>query len=111
MHCCFCSTELESPDQGIELGWIPAFWASETEYAGPICPDCQAKYLIVDGDGDYDLKSDCVLPPAAVPLPQFPTQQPPYKHENQKFPVGQVTATPAALRATLRSGGRRLSWE
>jgi hypothetical protein len=104
MNCCFCSTELDSPDEGIELGWISGFWHDTTEYAGPICPDCRAKRLVNDKDGNYLLKPGCSLPPAAVPLPQFPSHQPPYKHGNQKFRLGRVAATPAALRAIDDAG-------
>jgi hypothetical protein len=104
MNCCFCQAELESPDDAVDLGWVPAFWHELVEYAGPICPDCRARRLSQDENGKYNLKPGYAVPLAAIRMPQFPLNQPPYRHENQKFWLGLVTATPAALRAIDDAG-------
>jgi hypothetical protein len=62
MNCCFCKAKFESPD----LGWVPAFWHEEVEYAGPICPDCRARRLSQDENGKYNLKPGCAVPLAAI---------------------------------------------
>jgi hypothetical protein len=104
MNCCFCATELDLPDEANDMGWVGGFWHNKVEYAGPICPDCRARYLVKGEDGNYLLKSVCSVPPAAIPLPDFPQNGPPYKHSNQKFRLGQVAASPAALKAIDDSG-------
>ena len=68
MKCVFCEKEVESVDQAVELGWYPEFWQGETNYQGPVCPDCQTEHLFTDTDGEYVLKPDHPLPPLAVQL-------------------------------------------
>ena len=36
MICCFCGRHKEK-DVAIEAGWVPAFWAHDKEWEGPVC--------------------------------------------------------------------------
>ena len=74
-------------------------------YQGPVCAECQEKHLFVDTDGEYVLKPDHALPTAAEPLGAARIR----KHGAAlvvppKFDLGQVVATPEALRVLEESG-------
>ncbi len=108
MKCVFCEKEVESVEEGIELGWYPDFWQGDVNWQGPICPECQTEHLFTDADGEYVLKPDHPLPPLAVQMgfieitkeknmPHNPIVKP-------KFDLGQLLATPGALRALEESG-------
>ena len=76
-------------------------------YQGPVCAECQEKHLFVDTDGEYVLKPDHALPTAAEPLGAARIR----KHGAAlvvppKFDLGQVVATPEALRRWRRAGSR-----
>jgi hypothetical protein len=101
MICAFCSKETESVDQAIELGWLPDFWAGEVNYEGPICPECCQQYLATDEHGEHVLKPGCAVPPGAIPSVEI---EPPQLHTRQKFPLGEVVATPAALKVIEEAG-------
>ena len=105
MKCCFCGTEVESIEKAIELGWYPEFWRGSISYQGPVCAQCQEEHLYTDTDGEYVLKPDHALPAAAEPLGAATLR----KHKAvlvvpPKFDLGQVVATPEALRALEESG-------
>ena len=105
MKCCFCEKEVESIEEAIELGWYPEFWRGSVSYQGPVCRECQEKHLFTDTDGEYVLKPDHPLPPSAEPLGAAKLR----KHKavlvvQPKFDLGQVVATPEALRVLEESG-------
>jgi hypothetical protein len=105
MRCCFCEKEVESIEQAIELGWYPEFWRGSVSYQGPVCRECQEEHLFTDTDGEYVLKPDHALPAAAEPLGAAKIR----KHRavlvvQPKFDLGQVVATPEALRLLEESG-------
>jgi hypothetical protein len=105
MKCCFCGKEAESIKEAVESGWYPEFWRGSVSYQGPVCPDCQERHLYTDADGEYVLKPDHPLPAAAEPLGATTLR----KHKavlvvRPKFDLGQVVATPEALRTLEESG-------
>jgi len=109
MKCCFCEKEVESVEEAVELGWYPDFWQGEANYQGPVCPECQKEHLFTDEDGEYVLKPDHPLPPLAVPLGMVGIGREKGELKGRlvmspKFDLGQIVATPAALRALEESG-------
>lgn len=74
MQCCFCGKYVEDIEQAVEEGWYPDFWHLEISYQGPICPECQQKYLETDEDGEFVLKEGHPLPPNAEAI--FPVEGP-----------------------------------
>jgi hypothetical protein len=105
VKCCFCQKEIESIEQAVELGWYPEFWRGSVSYQGPVCPECQERHLFTDTDGEYVLKPDHPLPPLAEPLGAATLR----RHRavlvmQPKFDLGQVVATPEALRVLEESG-------
>jgi len=105
VKCCFCEKEVESIEEAIELGWYPEFWRGSVSYQGPVCRECQEEHLFTDTDGEYVLKPDHPLPPLAEPLGAAKLR----KHKavlvvQPKFSLGQVVATPEALRVLEESG-------
>jgi len=108
MQCCFCQKEVESINEAVELGWYPDFWVGETNYQGPVCGECQVAHLDLGEDGEYALKPNHAVPPLAERMGGRGIRKeinvslnPVFK---QKFPLGQVLATPAALKAVEESG-------
>lgn len=103
MRCCFCQRCIESAEAAIVEGWYPDFWVGDVNYQGPICPECQQKFLITDTDGELVLKPEFSLPPTAVPsVGARQTEEiifMPAIHAKQKFPLGQIVGTPGALEA------------
>ena len=108
MKCVFCAKDVESVDEAVELGWFPEFWQGETNYQGPVCPECQKEHLFTDEDGEYVLKPDQPLPPAAMEMGFIEIKKEKNVSENPilkpKFPLGQLLATPGALKALEESG-------
>ncbi|MEI8376187.1 MAG: hypothetical protein WCJ35_25485 [Planctomycetota bacterium] len=102
MKCPLCDNEVDSVDQAVELGWHPDFWAEEVNYQGPVCLECCSTYFAVDEDGVLTLKPDSPLPPAAIPTAEVQSEA--YVHDGQKFPLGEIVATPAALKAIEDAG-------
>jgi hypothetical protein len=105
VKCCFCGKEAESIEEAIESGWYPEFWRGSVAYQGPVCRECQEEHLYTDTDGEYVLKPDHRLPPLATPLGAAKLR----KHKSvlvvpPKFDLGQVVATPEALRVLEESG-------
>ncbi len=105
MQCCFCGKEVESIEEAVQQGWYPEFWRGSVSYQGPVCAECQERHLYTDTDGEYVLKPDHALPAAAEPLGAAKIRKdkavlvvPP------KFDLGQVVATPEALRLLEESG-------
>jgi hypothetical protein len=98
---------VESVGEGIELGWYPDFWVGDTNYQGPICPECQSEHLETDTDGEYVLKQGHALPLLAVRQgfieigKERTMSKPPMK---PKFSLGRLLATPGALKALEESG-------
>ncbi len=107
MQCVFCGKAVESVDEAIELGWYPDFWVGETNYQGPICPDCQKEHLVTDADGEFVLKPDYAVPPSALRSGVIEV-----KKERSvancvvkpKFRLGRTLATPGALKALQEAG-------
>ena len=109
MQCCFCGKPVNSIEEAIELEWYPDFWHLEVQYQGPICPDCQREHLKTDEEGEYILKTGHSLPPFAVPVQGLGVAVEPAPLEaspgiRPKFALGQIVATPAALKALEESG-------
>ena len=104
MKCAFCEKTVDSVEAAIELDWYPDFWVGQVNYQGPICPECCSTYLVTDADGEYVLKPGCALPPAATPMTQTKLQSESPNHVGHKFPLGQVVATPDALKAIEDAG-------
>lgn len=105
MRCCFCGTKMESIDQAIDGGWYPEFWRGSISYQGPICPECQQEHLFMDDSGEYILKPDRPLPPAAEPQGVVKLKKNGGTFMiKPKFSLGQIVATPEALRAVEESG-------
>ena len=107
MKCVFCEKEIESIDEAVELGWYPDFWVGQTNYQGPVCPECQTEHLFTDAEGEYELKPDHSLPPAAVLLGHVEAKKEitmPDPVVKPKFPLGQLLATPGALKALEEAG-------
>ena len=105
MKCCFCEKEVESIEQAVELGWYPDFWRGTVNYQGPVCSECQEKHLFTDTDGEYVLKPDHPLPPLATPLGAVKLRKKSATLVVQpKFKLGQIVATPEALRVLEESG-------
>ena len=105
MRCCFCGKEVDSIEEAVELGWYPEFWRGSVNYQGPVCAECQEKHLDTDTDGEYVLKPHHPLPAAAEPQGVTRVRKsraalvvPP------EFLLGQVVATPEALRELEESG-------
>jgi hypothetical protein len=97
--------EVESVEEAVELGWYPDFWRGSISYQGPVCPECQEKHLFTDTDGEYVLKPDHPLPPSAEPQGVVRLR----RREavlivQPKFSLGQVVATPEAMRVLEESG-------
>ena len=107
MRCFFCGKTVESIEQAIDLGWYPEFWVGDKNYQGPVCAECQSEHLETATDGEYVLKQGHSLPPRAVQsgfveikkeqVVSNSTMQP-------KFSLGQLLATPGALKALEESG-------
>lgn len=106
MQCCFCEKQVESIEQAIDLDWYPDFWHGGVNYQGPVCRQCQDKHLYTDKTGEYVLKPGHILPPSAesVGLPRKPLALRLSAGIRPKFPLGQVVATPGALKALNDSG-------
>jgi hypothetical protein len=107
VQCCFCGREVESVEEAVELGWYPDFWHGETNYQGPVCPECQLEHLVTDEDGEYSLKPDHALPPAAVKAGFVEIEKEKDMSKlivQPKFTLGQVVGTPAALQAIEEAG-------
>ncbi len=102
MNCPFCQREVASVEQAIEWDWYPDFWAGEVNYQGPICPECCSTYLETDENGERVLKAGCAVPAGAEPLSEVEVRS--RIEFRQKFSLGQVVATPDALRAIEDSG-------
>ena len=102
MHCPFCHREVASVEQAIEWDWYPDFWAGEVNYDGPVCPGCCSTYLVADENGERVLKPGCALPAGAVPMSEAEIRS--RIHFRQKFSLGQVVATPDALKAIQEAG-------
>ena len=105
MRCCFCGKQVDSIEEAVEQGWYPEFWRGTVSYQGPVCAECQEEHLYTDTDGEYVLKPDHPLPAAAEPLGAATLR----KHKavlvvQPKFDLGQVVATPEALRVLEDSG-------
>jgi hypothetical protein len=107
MKCCFCERDVESIDEAVHLGWYPDFWVGNLNYQGPVCPECQSEHLDTDTDGEFVLKQGHALPPLAEHMSSIKVRMkttmsnltvPP------KFSLGQVVATPAALKALEDAG-------
>jgi hypothetical protein len=105
VKCCFCGKEVESIEEAVEQGWCPEFWRGTVSYQGPVCAQCQEEHLDTDTDGEYVLKPHHPLPAAAEPQGVARLSKgtavlvvPP------KFELGQVVATPEALRVLEESG-------
>jgi hypothetical protein len=108
MRCCFCGKEVASIDEAVEAGWYPDFWQGDVNYQGPVCPDCQQEHLFTDESGEYVLKPDHAVPPLAVRMGFIEISKEKNVSENPilkaKFPLGQLLATPGALKALEESG-------
>ena len=107
MKCVFCEKEVESVDQAIELDWYPDFWVGDKNFQGPICPECRKEHLFTDDDGQYVLKPDHPLPPLAFQMGFIEIKQEQTMSNaimQPKFPLGQLLATPGALKALEESG-------
>ena len=102
MKCQFCDKEIDSVEQAIELDWHPDFWAGEVNYQGPICPKCCSTYLVTDEDGELVIKPGCTVPTAAIPTAKVQSEA--HIHNGQKFPLGEIVATPDVLRAIEDAG-------
>ncbi len=102
MKCAFCESTVDSVKQAVELGWHPDFWAGEVNYHGPVCPECCSTCLAVDADGELALKPDITLPRAAIPTAEVQSEA--HVQNGQKFPLGEIVATPDALRAIDDAG-------
>ena len=105
MKCVFCEKEVESIHEAVELGWYPDFWVGEVNYQGPVCSECQTEHLFTDVDGEYVLKPDHPLPPLAVRqgVVKLRTNRATLVVQ-PKFSLGQVVATPEAMRVLEESG-------
>ena len=84
---------------------VPRVLRGSVSYQGPVCAECQEAHLYTDTDGEYVLKPDHPLPAAAEPLGAATLR----KHKavlvvQPKFALGQLVATPEALRALEESG-------
>jgi hypothetical protein len=105
IQCCFCRKEVESIEKAIDLGWYPDFWRGNMNYQGPVCTECQAEHLVLDEDGEFVLKPDHALPPLAEPQGVVKLRKSKAALVvKPKFSLGQVVATPGALRALEGSG-------
>ena len=102
MNCCFCGKHVDSIEEAVELCWYPSFWQGDTNYQGPVCPDCLQEHLFTDECGEYELKPGHILPPSAESLGA--TQEPLLSDIRPKFPLGHIVATPGALEALADSG-------
>ncbi len=107
MKCAFCGKEAKSVQEAIELGWYPDYWVGEANYQGPVCPDCIQEHLSADEDGSFVLKPGHPRPPSAirqdcVEIPKGNTMS--TLVVKPKFSLGQLFATPAALKALEESG-------
>jgi hypothetical protein len=107
MQCVFCLKEVESIPDAVELGWYPEFWVGEVNFQGPVCNECLQEHLFTDESGEYLLKPAHRLPPLAVRMGSVEVRKE-IRMTNlvvkPKFPLGQVLATPAALKALEQSG-------
>ena len=65
MKCVFCAKEIGSVDEAVESGWLPDFWQGDTEYQGPVCPECQSEHLLAAATGDWELRPGNAVPPLA----------------------------------------------
>ena len=102
MNCPFCCKEVASVEQSIEWDWYPDFWAGEVNYQGPVCPECCRTYLEMDQNGERVLKSGCAVPAGAEPMSEVEVRS--RIAFRQKFSLGDVVATPEALRVIEDSG-------
>jgi hypothetical protein len=105
MRCCFCGKEVGTVDEAVESGWLPGCWRGDTEYQGPVCPECGKEHLFAAATGDWELKPGHPLPPKAKVLGVIVTK----KEESMpvvkpKFELGQVVATRGALEALEEAG-------
>jgi len=99
MKCCFCGKEVASIDEAVEAGWYPDFWQGDVNWQGPVCCDCQQEHLFTDESGEYVLKPGHPVPQAAERLVAVGKERKARLIATGKFPLGQVVATPGALRA------------
>jgi hypothetical protein len=104
MKCCFCGKEVASIDEAVEAGWYPDFWQGDVNWQGPVCCDCQQEHLFTDESGEYVLKPGHPVPQAAERLVAVGKERKARLIATGKFPLGQVVATPGALRALEESG-------
>jgi hypothetical protein len=98
MICAFCQREVEASSA---LGWRHDFWAGGVNYEGPVCPECCQRYLETAENGEHVLKPGCVVPPGTAPSVEI---EPPELHTRQKFPLGEIVATPESLRCIDDAG-------
>ena len=107
MNCAFCGKHAKSVQEAIELGWYPDYWVGEANYQGPVCPDCIQEHLTADEDGSYVLKPGHPLPPSAIRQDCIEIGRERTMSTlvvKPKFSLGQLLATPAALKALEESG-------
>jgi hypothetical protein len=75
MICCFCG-RFEEEEDAIENGWIPAFWAQDKEWKGPVCGPCTTQHLSANQEHqDFELLPGHELPALAIPLTKRPNME------------------------------------
>jgi len=55
MKCVICGIEVDSPEEAMDEGWIPAFYEGQKEH-GPACAGCSESLLELGEDGEMQLK-------------------------------------------------------
>lgn len=57
IECFFCATSVPDVDAACEADWIPSFWdLLGTEVCVPVCPECQVRNLVPDGDHSWHVR-------------------------------------------------------
>jgi hypothetical protein len=75
MICCFCGRFEEEKD-AVGDGWIPAFWAQDKEWEGPVCGPCTTQHLSANKEHeDFELLPGHELPALAIPLAKRPNME------------------------------------
>ena len=60
IKCAFCESETLDLETAAAADWVPGYWSAfddEEYFDRPVCPECAAKHLHTDCNGESEAKS------------------------------------------------------